>query len=68
MRGCGKYFLRNLKFCRMQKCEDIGYVDIKKIFLPFSANNSKPWLKFKLRPQFHYVAIEVEGRGRCNWV
>jgi len=52
----------------MQKCEDIGYVDIKKIFLPFSANNSKPWLKFKLRPQFHYVAIEVEGRGRCNWV
>jgi len=52
----------------MQNCEDIGSVDIKKIFLPFLANNNKPWLKFKLRPQFHYGAVEVEERGRCNWL
>jgi len=52
----------------MQNCEDIGSVDIQKIFLPFSANNSKPWLKFKLSPQFHYGAVEVEGGRRCNWV
>jgi hypothetical protein len=52
----------------MQNCEDTGSVDIQNIFFPFSANNSKPWLEFKLRPQFHYGAVEVEGRGICNWV